>query len=137
MRKKAEESMTVQPTAGDTVMLSSAFFLIYFLLAVSRTYSQFASGNNTNVSFFQSTMERAADTLGMAPMLCALFLGARMRALQMDPIGGNPQRWAQNCFWLCSSALICQACVAALVPFLLSDSSVKKGRLEGDADYDV
>ena len=36
-------------------------------------------------------------------MLCVLFLGARMRALQMDPKHGNPQRWAQNCFFLCTS----------------------------------
>merc|ERR1719183_2915843 len=127
----------ISPAVGCTVMLSTAFFLIYFLLAVSRTYSQFAGEGNTFTSKFETVMTRAADTLGMAPMLCALFLGARMRALQMDPIGGNPQRWTQNCFWLCSSALICQACVAALVPYLLSDSSVKKGRLEGDADYDV
>jgi hypothetical protein len=126
----------VSPAVGCTVMLSSAFFLIFFLLAVSRTYSQYVSQDNTSVSFFQKTMERAAETLSMAPMLCALFLGARMRALQMDPVGGNPQRWAQNCFWLCSSALICQACVAALVPYLLS-GKVKKGRLEGDAEYVV
>ena len=32
----------------------------------------------------------------MAPMLCALFLAARMRALQMDPVSGNPQRSARR-----------------------------------------
>merc|ERR1719321_729452 len=72
----------------------------------------------------------------MAPMLCALFLAARMRALQMDPVSGNPQRWAQNCFWLCSSALLTQTCVAVAVPFLLN-GKVKKGRMEGDAEYEV
>merc|ERR1719247_2859176 len=59
----------------------------------------------------------------MAPMLCALFLAARMRALQMDPVSGNPQRWAQNCF-------------AVAIPFLLN-GKVSKGRMEGDAEYDV
>merc|ERR1719359_304838 len=49
----------VSPAVGCTVMLSSAFFLIYFLLAVSRTYSQYVTGNNTSVSFFQKTMEAA------------------------------------------------------------------------------
>ena len=43
---------------------------------------------------------------GMAPMLCALFLAARMRALQMDPLHGHPQKWAQNCFYACSVALV-------------------------------
>merc|ERR1719238_836877 len=131
----------ISPAVGCTVMLSTAFFLIYFLLAVSRTYSQFAGEGNTFTSKFETVMTRAADTLGMAPMLCALFLGARMRALQMDPISGNPQRWAQNCFWLCSSALICQTCVAIIVPFLLNDVEVKKVdkkyKLQGDMDYAV
>merc|ERR1719181_1024905 len=54
----------LSPAVQCTMVLSVTFFLIYFL--------------------------RAADTLGMAPMLCVLFLAARMRALQMDPVGGNP-----------------------------------------------
>merc|ERR1719247_1841321 len=131
----------ISPAVGCTVMLSTAFFLIYFLLAVSRTYSQFMGQGNTFTSKFETVMTRAADTLGMAPMLCALFLGARMRALQMDPISGNPQRWAQNCFWLCSSALLAQTCVAIVVPFLLNDVEVKKVdkkyKLQGDMDYAV
>merc|ERR1719247_429649 len=131
----------ISPAVGCTVMLSTTFFCIYFLLAVSRTYSQFAGEGNTFTSKFETVMTRAADTLGMAPMLCALFLGARMRALQMDPISGNPQRWAQNCFWLCSSALLAQTCVAVVVPFLLNDVEVKKVdkkyKLEGDMDYQV
>merc|ERR1719271_1799160 len=126
----------ISPAVGCTVMLSTAFFLIYFLLAVSRTYSQFMGQGNTFTSKFEHVMTRAADTLGMAPMLCALFLAARMRALQMDPVSGNPQRWAQNCFWLCSSALLTQTCVAVAIPFLLN-GKVSKGRMEGDAEYDV
>merc|ERR1719353_1533988 len=76
-------------------------------------------------------MTRAADTLGMAPMLCALFLAARMRALQMDPVSGNPQRWAQNCFWYCSGALILQTIVSGTIPYLLN-GDVKEGGMEYD-----
>merc|ERR1719218_528700 len=126
----------LSPAVGCTVMLSTAFFTIYFLLAVSRTYSQYAGASNTFTSKFETVMTRAADTLGMAPMLCALFLAARMRALQMDPISGNPQRWAQNCFWYCSGALMLQTCIAIVIPFLLN-TEVKKGRMEGDMEYDV
>jgi len=124
----------LSPAVGCTVMLSTTFFLIYFLLAVSRTYSQYAGGSNTFTSQFELVMSRAADTLGLAPMLCALFLAARMRALQMDPVSGNPQRWAQNCFWFCSSALILQTILAVIVPFLLN-GKVEKGKIEGDAEY--
>ena len=44
-----------------------------------------------------------------APMLCILFLGARMRALQMDPAHGDPQRFAQDCFYMISYATLLQA----------------------------
>merc|ERR1719355_298432 len=123
----------LSPAVGCTVMLSTTFFLVYFLLAVSRTYSQYSGGSNTFTSQFEHVMQRAADTLGLAPMLCALFLAARMRALQMDPVSGNPQRWAQNCFFACTFSLITQTCLAVAVPFLLN-GKVKKPKAEGDDD---
>merc|ERR1719421_1442342 len=81
-------------------------------------------------------MMRAADTLGMAPMLCILFLAARMRALQMDPVGGNPQKWAQNCFFVCTYSLIAQTLFAVIVPLVLK-GDVKEPRVEGEVDFDV
>merc|ERR1719440_2440273 len=125
----------VSPAVGCTAMLTSTFFLVYLLHAISRTYSQY-QGSNTTASQFEQVMTRAADTLGMAPMMCALFLAARMRALQMDPVSGNPQKWAQNCFWFCSSALILQTIIAVIVPFLLN-GKVSKGRVEGEMDVDL
>merc|ERR1719375_22286 len=125
----------ISPAVACTVMLTCCFFIIYFWLAISRTYSQYVGGN-AFTSKFQTVMTRAADTLAMAPMLCALFLAARMRALQMDPINGNPQRWAQGCFYACSVALVVQACIAVVVPLLLN-GKVAKGKYEGDMSVDV
>merc|ERR1719426_255391 len=125
----------VSPAVNCTTILTGTFFLIYFLLAVSRTYSQYVGGN-TFVGQFETVMHRAADTLGMAPMLCALFLAARMRALQMDPLHGHRQKWAQNCFYACSVALVVQACIAVVVPLLLN-GKVAKGKYEGDMSVDV
>merc|ERR1719311_875371 len=125
----------VSPAVNCTTILTGTFFLIYFLLAVSRTYSQYVGGN-TFVGKFEEVMHRAADTLGMAPMLCALFLAARMRALQMDPVHGHPQRWAQSCFFACSGALVLQAGIAVVVPLLLN-GKVAKGKYEGDMSVDV
>merc|ERR1740127_389525 len=83
-------------------------------------------------------MLRAADTLAMAPMLCVLFLAARMRALQMDPIGGNPQRWAQRCFYAASYSLIAQTIMAAVVPLCLKAKALPKDdkTVEGDVKYE-
>merc|ERR1719163_1258721 len=77
-------------------------------------------------------MLKAADTLAMAPMLSVLFLAARMRALQMDPIGGNPQKWAQNCFYACTYALIFQTALAVAVPLFLGGEVKKNEKIEGD-----
>merc|ERR1719191_2078991 len=125
----------VSPAVNCTTILTGTFFLIYFLLAVSRTYSQYVGGN-TFVGKFEEVMHRAADTLGMAPMLCALFLAARMRALQMDPLSGNPQRWAQNCFFACTFALMAQTILAAAIPLCMK-AEVKEGKVEGDMEIKV
>merc|ERR1719253_2044841 len=93
----------VSPAVFCTCILSCAFFTCYALLAASRTWTQFTK---QNTSTFEKVMLGASDTLAMAPMFCVLFLGARMRALQMDPVNGNPQPWAQNCFYACTYAIL-------------------------------
>merc|ERR1719253_1768217 len=70
---------SVSPAVFCTCILSCVFFAIFCLLAVSRTYSQFTKGA-IGQSRFEEVMLGAADTLAMAPMLCVLFLSARMRA---------------------------------------------------------
>merc|ERR1719213_952156 len=127
---------SVSPAVNCTTILTATFFMIYFLQAVSRTYSQYMGGN-TFVGKFEEVMHRAADTLGMAPMLCAMFLAARMRALQMDPVHGHPQRWAQGCFYGCAGAIVCQAIVAIIVPLLLNGTPKKRDAVEGDMEYDM
>merc|ERR1719156_249039 len=127
----------VSPAVACTMLLSCTFFFIYLLLAISRTYSQYAGGQ-LFTSNFEMVMLRAADTLAMAPMLCVLFLAARMRALQMDPIGGNPQRWAQRCFYAASYSLIAQTIMAAIVPLCLKAKALPKDdkTVEGDVKYE-
>ena len=120
----------LSPAVKCTMVLSTTFFMIYLLHAISRSYSQFAQGH-LFTSTFEKVMMRAADTLGMAPMLCILFLAARMRALQMDPVGGNPQKWAQNCFFVCTYSLIAQTLFAVIVPLVL------KGDVPPDLVYSI
>merc|ERR1719310_656248 len=74
--------------------------------------------------------------MNFAPMLAVLFIGARMRALQMDPLNGAPQRWAQNCFFMCTYALLAQTLCSLAVPLLLQ-GEVTKGETEGDMVYKV
>merc|ERR1719506_2293002 len=64
----------------------------------------------------KGTFTIARFTVNMAPMLCVLFIGARMRALQMDPKNGNPQKWAQACMFLCTASLYVQAGLVIITP---------------------
>merc|ERR1719230_1436124 len=70
-------------------------------------------------------------------MMAVLFIGARMRALQMDPINGAPQKWAQNCFYMCSYAIMIQVILAVTVPLVLGGSVKKGDKGEGDVEYEV
>merc|ERR1719262_1217361 len=74
--------------------------------------------------------------MNFAPMLAVLFLAARMRALQMDPINGAPQAWAQNTFYFCTYAVFAQTLISIAVPLVLQGEA-KKGKTEGDMEYDV
>ena len=54
--------------------------------------------------------------MGFAPTLGVLFIDARMRAPNMDPVDGAPQRWAQNCFYMCTYALLAQTLLCIATP---------------------
>jgi len=74
-------------------------------------------------------------TVNFAPMLCILFIGARMRALQMDPKNGNPQVWAQRCFYMCTYSVMVQCILCIAAPLLLRDCVCKQGASEGDVVF--
>merc|ERR1719498_1594945 len=69
-------------------------------------------------------------------MLAILFIGARMRALQMDPVNGAPQKWAQNCFFMCTYAVLAQTCLCIAIPVVIGGKA-KPGKVEGDMEYDT
>merc|ERR1719449_410855 len=84
----------------------------------------------------ENALLTATASINFAPMLAVLFIGARMRALNMDPINGNPQKWAQNCFFMCTYALLAQTICSVAVPLVLQ-GDVKPGKVEGDMEYEV
>merc|ERR1740130_793156 len=128
------EIPALSPAVACTMTLATTFFFVYFLQAAAKTWSQLTNGSRNTQ--FEEVMESAANTLGMAPMLCVLFLGARIRALQMDPVDGNPQSWAQNCFYASTYALIFQTILAVSIP-LINGGEKKTSEIEGDASYEL
>jgi len=131
----------VAPAVQCTIILSCQYFCVYGGIQVARTYGEICRMLNTDLAKnFTTKAEKAliiaCASMNFAPMLAVLFIGARMRALNMDPINGNPQKWAQNCFFACTYALLAQTLCSVLVPIVLQGDA-KKGKVEGDMEYEV
>merc|ERR1719399_1842926 len=54
----------------------------------------------------------------------------------MDPVNGAPQKWAQNCFFMCTYALALQTTLCVVIPVVLGGKA-KPGKVEGDMEYEV
>merc|ERR1719386_644606 len=106
------------------------------VIQVARTWTQFTGIAANFTSKFETALMTATASMNFAPMLAVLFIGARMRALNMDPVNGNPQKWAQNCFFMCTYALMAQTICSIAVPLVLQ-GDVKVGKVEGDMEYEV
>merc|ERR1719389_1055744 len=123
----------VSPAVQCTMILSAQFFLVYGGIQICKSVDDWVGMKLENLN---KALDGATNSMFFAPMLAVLFIGARMRALQMDPVNGAPQRWAQNCFFACTYALALQTCLCIAIPLVLN-GQVKKGELEGDIEYTV
>merc|ERR1719197_1183911 len=126
----------VSPAVQCVMILSCQYFLVYGGIQVCKSVIEFAGDLGGYVHTLQEALNTATLSINFAPMLAVLFIGARMRALQMDPVNGAPQKWAQNCFFMCTYALALQTTLCVVIPVVLG-GKVKKGDTEGDMEYEV
>merc|ERR1719160_1093114 len=90
----AGKSFPVAPAVQCTMILSCQYFLVYGGIQIARTWTQFTAIAANFTSKAENALMTATASMNFAPMLAVLFIGARMRALNMDPVNGNPQKWA-------------------------------------------
>merc|ERR1719364_538446 len=124
----------VSPAVACTMNLTTQYFGVYLFVAVMRTYHDFYPKSTLSAKL-EGTLVMCQNTVGFAPMLCILFIGARMRALQIDPVNGNPQKWAQTCFYLCAYAVLVQCLLLLAIPFGFG-GKLNKGATEGDVTFE-
>ena len=82
----------VSPAVACTMNLSFQYFAVYLAIAVITTYKQFY-GESAYTAKLAGVLQLCQNTVSFAPMLCILFIGARMRALQIDPVGRCMITW--------------------------------------------
>merc|ERR1719378_1832280 len=93
----------VSPAVGCTMILSSMYFIVYAGIQFAKTFQSFSGVDSSKLT---GALQGAICTMAFCPMVSVLFIGARMRALQMDHINGSPQRWAQSCFYMITYAIL-------------------------------
>jgi len=123
----------VSPAVMSTIILTTTFFFVYLLVALTKTGIEL-SGRSPFLTKLEGTLILARYTVNFAPMLAILFIGARMRALQMDPKNGAPQRWAQMCFYGCTASVVVQTLLVLIMPFCM-ECECKEGSTEGDVVF--
>lgn len=123
----------VAPALQCTISLTCQFFAVYLALALVRTAVEL-SGPSPFLTKLGGLLTMAKYTVNFAPMLSILFIGARMRALQIDPKHGSPQKWAQNCFYLCTYSVLLQTLLVIILPFA-TECTVEQGASEGDVVF--
>lgn len=50
----------------------------------------------------------ARGTVERVPMICILFFSVRLRAMQLDPLVGQPPAWMQQFFYVCTVSVFVQ-----------------------------
>merc|ERR550514_1600029 len=113
----------VSPAVQCVMILSCQYFAVYGAIQVCKSIEEWLSFKNKFLHTLQEACSTATLSMNFAPMLAILFIGARMRALQMDPVSGAPQSWAQNCFFMCTYALLVQTCLCVAIPVILGGSA--------------
>merc|ERR1719262_1265935 len=115
------------------MILSCQYFVVYGGIQICLSVKDWLSWD---LHILKEALTTATLSMNFAPMLAVLFIGARMRALQMDPVNGAPQKWAQNCFFMCTYALAFQTTLCVVIPVVLGGKG-KQGQVEGDMEYEV
>merc|ERR1719446_1934601 len=98
--------------------LTVQYFLVYLLLWAFLTTKQFVPGTREAMTTAVNVVATAQKTVKFCPMLCVLFIGLRLRALQITDQKGAPQGWAQQGMFLATYAVMLQLllifCMGAL-----------------------
>jgi hypothetical protein len=125
----------VSPAVACTMNLAMQYFGVYLAIQVVQTWVTF-QGTSLETRKLTGILQMATNTVNFAPMLSILFIGARIRALQIDPKFGAPQPWAQNCFYLCAYSVLAQLSLVIVVPYALG-GEVRQGSSEGDITFEL
>jgi len=116
----------VSPTLKCVINLTLQYFVIYTALFIVKTVNNL---RDTKMTGLQTMLETACTTVTYAPMLSVLFVGTRMRAIQLSQGQtekyGIPQRWVQAAMYYCANAVLAQVVLVMLIPVVTGEAAAK------------
>jgi len=122
----------LSPTMVGVLILEGVFFAVHGLMWLNAVFRDLFG---INWRLFRDTLLAASVSLSFAPLLGLLYVGARVRALQITQQEGSPQWWEQICVYLTVAAVIVQLiCCLCLPIFSGVAASVDP---EGNTIYDL
>merc|ERR1719387_3037059 len=117
--KEQECTPPVSTTMKSVINLEMQYFVLYSALAGVRSFTELTG---TQLPMITTTLNAACMTVNYAPMLSVLFLGTRMRAVQLS--GGEPdkyhlpQPYVKSAMWFCVCAVQIQTLIVLVLPLI-------------------
>ncbi|CAD7938163.1 unnamed protein product [Amoebophrya sp. A25] len=111
-----------------TLDMCSTFFFVYFLLALLKEI------NSPKCAKCIALLEVCTSVVALAPMFCVLFIGARMRAVQLDPLNASVQPWAKIAMTVCTGSMEL-VLAATMIGGCCFGGEALKGNCEGDVRF--
>lgn len=117
----------VSPAVQCVILLSNAYFFAYLLVFLMNSAKEvMMREQGPALRHWQGVCDAGTSSVMFAPMLCMLFVGARMRALQLTktvdgttPDGAGPQLWVQEAMYLSTWAVILQVLMSYMAAYIL------------------
>ena len=69
-------------------------------------------------SAVQKALKSGSETMFYAPMVCLMFVGFRMRVLQLTKGTGNPQDWVRWCMIAVTYSITVNTIMVMLIPLV-------------------
>merc|ERR1719408_148278 len=117
------------------INLTIQYMIVLTALGICRTYCDLNKIEH-NKSAVARTLKDASETVFYAPMACLMFVGCRMRVLQLTRGQGNPQDWVQMCMQACTYAILFNTIFVMLVPLVTSNGKKLKTNKTGEIELD-
>merc|ERR1740138_1366312 len=98
------------------ISLTIQYMVVFTALGICRSYLDFQKQDNST-SPVHKALKSASETMFYAPMVCMMFVGCRMRVLQLTKGTGDPQEWVRFSMQAVTYSILANTLRGLIIPF--------------------